>query len=414
MKKLLCVLIAICLLAPPAFRAAAAEYWKTAPTLTLREQTQTANDKTFTFAVDGGDAAMYEAERRQVYDKLVRQYGSAELADAALTLADREILKYPAMLLTELETGGYTCAVGLTPITDKTLTVSLQKDILPAVYNAGLYTGNAFTFRLRFCAAIPDDGPLEAGSPCTGTAEFTCPATVRVNFDLPQDAENPNPAFPFTPFAGCALAYPTRPGYVFAGWTDSTGAYVDRVPADPTGLTFTANWTPLEYKINYVLATRQGYDFVHVDNPNAEKHVYGEVTPIYDLTPPYGYLFMGWYDNAAFTGDPVKEIPADKRGDTVLYAKWRTQAEAEDDLIAAKGWGDVNGDGRITAADARKVLRAAVKLEALTAAAAARADIAGNGVVNAAIARDLLRIAVRLENLKDVLRHYGTLPPAAA
>ena len=107
MKKLLCVLIAICLLAPPAFRAAAAEYWKTAPTLTLREQTQTANDKTFTFAVDGGDAAMYEAERRQVYDKLVRQYGSAELADAALTLTDREILKYPAMLLTELETEPY-------------------------------------------------------------------------------------------------------------------------------------------------------------------------------------------------------------------------------------------------------------------------------------------------------------------
>ena len=35
-----------------------------------------------------------------------------------------------------------------------------------------------------------------------------------------------------------------------------------------------------------------------------------------------GYTFVGWYDNAAFNGEPVTEIAANSRGDITLYAKW--------------------------------------------------------------------------------------------
>lgn len=53
--------------------------------------------------------------------------------------------------------------------------------------------------------------------------------------------------------------------------------------------------------------------------------------------------------------------------------------------------GDVDGDGRITSADARLILRAAVGLEELDAEAA---DYDGDGKITASDARDVLRAAV--------------------
>ena len=59
--------------------------------------------------------------------------------------------------------------------------------------------------------------------------------------------------------------------------------------------------------------------------------------------------------------------------------------------------GDVTGDSRITASDARKALRAAVSLETLQGSAANAADITMDNTVTAADARLLLRVAVGLE-----------------
>lgn len=55
--------------------------------------------------------------------------------------------------------------------------------------------------------------------------------------------------------------------------------------------------------------------------------------------------------------------------------------------------GDVNADGRITAADARKILRAAAGLDKLTGAAADAADVNGDSVITAKDARSVLRFA---------------------
>ncbi len=59
--------------------------------------------------------------------------------------------------------------------------------------------------------------------------------------------------------------------------------------------------------------------------------------------------------------------------------------------------GDVDGDGKVTAADARLVLRAAVGLEILTDDALKAADINKDGKITAADARMVLRKAVGLE-----------------
>ncbi len=59
--------------------------------------------------------------------------------------------------------------------------------------------------------------------------------------------------------------------------------------------------------------------------------------------------------------------------------------------------GDVNGDGRITSADARLALRAAVSLETLDAVQLLSADANGDGKVTSADARLILRVAVGLD-----------------
>ena len=74
--------------------------------------------------------------------------------------------------------------------------------------------------------------------------------------------------------------------------------------------------------------------------------------------------------------------------------------------------GDVDANGKFSAADARKILRAAVHLEDLTPEEALLADVDMNGSVAAADARVALRLAVKLEvsgqtrceNEYDVLR----------
>lgn len=59
--------------------------------------------------------------------------------------------------------------------------------------------------------------------------------------------------------------------------------------------------------------------------------------------------------------------------------------------------GDINGDGKITAADARLALRASSKLMTLTDEQLLLSDMNGDSKLNAADARTILRIASRLE-----------------
>ena len=61
-------------------------------------------------------------------------------------------------------------------------------------------------------------------------------------------------------------------------------------------------------------------------------------------------------------------------------------AEWKDETIK----GDVNGDGKVTAADAREALRASAKLETLTEEQKKGADMNGDGKVTAADSREIL------------------------
>ena len=67
------------------------------------------------------------------------------------------------------------------------------------------------------------------------------------------------------------------------------------------------------------------------------------------------------------------------------------------DYIEPISKGDVNGDGKVTADDARKALRASARLENLNEKEKSAADINGDGKVTADDARTILRKSARLE-----------------
>ena len=71
---------------------------------------------------------------------------------------------------------------------------------------------------------------------------------------------------------------------------------------------------------------------------------------------------------------------------------------------------DADGDGKITASDARYVLRAAVGLEAADKEKLKRVDYFGTGRISSENARLTLRIAVGLDSLYDILLENGILP----
>lgn len=59
--------------------------------------------------------------------------------------------------------------------------------------------------------------------------------------------------------------------------------------------------------------------------------------------------------------------------------------------------GDVDGDGKLSAADARRILRRAAKLIVLTNEEEVRADVDKDGKITAKDARKVLRVAAKLE-----------------
>ncbi len=88
-----------------------------------------------------------------------------------------------------------------------------------------------------------------------------------------------------------------------------------------------------------------------------------------------------------------------------------SKGESPKSLILAKrtsevkfSLGDVDDDGKITAADARLALRISVNLEKPTEDQKMAADIDGNGSVTAADARIILRISVNLEKIESYIK----------
>ena len=165
----------------------------------------------------------------------------------------------------------------------------------------------------------------------TGTKTFYAhwtPNTYMVSFNKYTADGTPNVVQGFTyDETAKALTSNTfsREGYTFDGWntkSDGTGiSYSDMQIVsnlvESGTLNLYAKWALVTYSITYQLNDGTQAS----DNPTSYTVESNDIT-LNDPSRVGGYGFMGWYDNATFTGNKVTGITKGSTGDKTLYAKW--------------------------------------------------------------------------------------------
>lgn len=120
----------------------------------------------------------------------------------------------------------------------------------------------------------------------------------------------------------------TLTGYRFVGWSTQKGgkavysedAVVKNLTAEKNKeVTLYAVWTPEEYILTYEGADETG-------NLNPETYT---VENEFTFTAPVktGYVFAGWFDNAALSGNAVTGLKKGTVGDKTFYAKWEAATD---------------------------------------------------------------------------------------
>ena len=84
--------------------------------------------------------------------------------------------------------------------------------------------------------------------------------------------------------------------------------------------------------------------------------------------------------------------------ETNHFSEYAIVDEGKEVVVPQYIMGDANGDGKITAADARLVLRVSAKLETLSETAFLASDVNKDKKITAADARTILRVSAKLES----------------
>lgn len=117
-----------------------------------------------------------------------------------------------------------------------------------------------------------------------------------------------------------SLAEPVRTGYKFEGWfleKDFSGRKVESIGGGSIGgITLYAKWTPVVYKISYVLDDGKNAD------ANPSEYTIESETSMLGEPEKDGYLFGGWFGTNDFSDAKVTEIASGSYGNKTLYAKW--------------------------------------------------------------------------------------------
>ena len=127
----------------------------------------------------------------------------------------------------------------------------------------------------------------------------------------------------------------------------------------------------------------------------------------------YRYLFSVFKDDVLFIRGAYtsKNNIAFRFTEAGTYKVFCTVVDSENAIISSFSApvtvlelnpGDIDNDGKITAIDARKVLRYSAGLETMSDGQLIAADVNGDGKANAIDARLILRCAANLENLSDI------------
>ena len=172
-------------------------------------------------------------------------------------------------------------------------------------YDNATFTGNAIT---------------EIATGSTGDvklwAKYT-PVEYTITYNLDGGAAN-NPATYTIESKTITLADASKTDYTFAGWYDNatfTGNAITEIATGSIGdIKLWAKYTPVEYTITYNL------DGGAATNP-ATYTIESAAITLSDATKD-AYTFVGWYDNATFTGSAITEIATGSTGNLELWAKF--------------------------------------------------------------------------------------------
>ena len=145
-------------------------------------------------------------------------------------------------------------------------------------------------------------------------------AEYSITYELNGGTNNTaNPASYTIESSTIIFAEPTRTGYDFKGWYETSnysGDAITTIPAESTGnRTLYAKWQLTAYPITYVLNGGE-----NGNNPATYTMADNSIT--LNVPSKTGYNFLGWYKTGNFTGTEVTAIGGGETGAITLYAKW--------------------------------------------------------------------------------------------
>ncbi len=194
-------------------------------------------------------------------------------------------------------------------------TVESEEFTLPCGYRLG-YTFVAW-FEDRECVGNTIS-TIKQGS--FGNLKLYAKFTVneyRISYDLQGGVNSiSNPTKYTIEDKNIVLSAPSRAHYVFGGWTEGGKATNTIDVTRLCDISLVATWTAENYGIIY-----------NLNGGSCEDALVTEYTvESADIALPSlmkkGYAFDGWYDNAAFDGESVNNIPRGSYGNISLYAKF--------------------------------------------------------------------------------------------
>lgn len=152
----------------------------------------------------------------------------------------------------------------------------------------------------------------------TFNAQYTV-ITYTIEYNLNNGINNSENVSNYTIEQMVALKNPTRDYYLFDGWfetADFSGTSISEFAQGTTeNKILYAKWIPVQYEIEYELNGGINNES-NVFTYNVEQEI--------KLSDPtkYGYTFMGWYLDDAFT-DNVEKISLGSSGNKKLFALWK-------------------------------------------------------------------------------------------
>ena len=192
--------------------------------------------------------------------------------------------------------------------------------------SATMPTRTGYTFNGYFDAASGGNQYYKADGSSARTWNKTAGATLyaqwsivtyTISYDLKGGTVTGNPTSYNVTTNAITLKNPTRTGYVFLGWTGSSGTTPQTTVTIAQGSTgnksYTANWVPL-YNITYDYNKGKG------TNPAT----YSQISENFQLAAPtrLGYTFLGWTGSNGTTPQTIVTIAKGSVGDKNYVAHW--------------------------------------------------------------------------------------------